>query len=89
MVIKQGHLLIHDNFTIGGAQEGPFAPGKIGIVFRDDDYQGTTMEEFSQTDIFLVSEEQIDQIIKVLTEMKGSKIHLPTDADLAAMRKVH
>lgn len=88
MYIQQGSVRIYDNYGVGLADLGAAGfEGSVGLAFKEEDFTGTTMEEFSPTHIFRLSEDRIDAVIEMLQKAKGSRIHVPNAEEKRAFGK--
>jgi hypothetical protein len=85
MIIKQGPLRIHENFSTG-VMRHPENPDQVSIVFRDRDMDGTTLEDYERRDVFPLSEEGVDELLNLLQDIKGSRIAMPTLEDINNLR---
>lgn len=87
MFIQQGNTRIYDNFGVGLADLEKAGFGGVGLAFKEEDFRGTTMEEYSPAHIFRLSEEKIDALIEMLQKAKGSRIHVPNAEEKRAFGK--
>lgn len=82
MFIQQGNTRIYDNFGVGLANLGKAGFEGMGLAFKEEDFRGTTMEEYSPAHIFRLSEERIDALIEMLQKAKGNRVHIPTNDEV-------
>lgn len=85
MIIEQGPLRIHENFSTG-VMRHPENPDQVSLVFRDRDYDGTTLEDYERRDVFPLSEEGVEELINLLQDVRGPRIAMPTQDEINNLR---